>query len=356
MATLYTTEDILSNIYLDNENKGRGWLELIRKLKPTLRIIVTNGSDYAENESNLINLIAKDFDIIPNHECVDETDGSAILKHIVETHKSELSDTNSIILLDISTEEAKNISDTYGIVCQPFEEDINNNPLFQEGIEKNVYKDEHPKGWQDIFCSDCDIPSNSLIFVDRYLFSKEGSITSQDGIENVYDILNSVLPKSLGVDYHILIVFDASTLNSNDGDTFQRISTHLNKLKERLRRTRKYNIIIETLSLDRNTPHYNETHNRRILSNYFILRVDRSLKAFRESHSLYSQSLWLDWSASKGIVHQINSDLPDKELRQYLSKIRKAIKQLKSVKGAVLFSQNGNPKIPLENIHNRLVK
>ncbi|MDE6480484.1 MAG: hypothetical protein K2L45_09455 [Muribaculaceae bacterium] len=354
MTTLYTTEEILSSIYLDSENKGQVWCDLIRKLKPALRIITKNDSDYAENEESLIFSFAKDFDILPDPEYVDESDGSAILKHIIDMHKSVLSDNNSIILLDIPTEEAQNISDTYGIICHPFAIVPIVNPLFQEGIEKNVDKDEQPIGWKELFCADCEIPSNSLIFVDRYLFSKEGWITSQDGIDNVYDILNNVLPKSLGVDYHVLIVFDATTLKSTDGDTFQRISTRINTLKKRL--SRPYNIIIETLSLDRNTQYYNETHNRRILSNYFLLRVDRSLKAFRENQSLYSQSLWLDWCASKGIVRQTKSDLPAKELRKYLNDIKKAVRQLKAVKGDILFSQNGNSHIPLENISNRLIK
>ena len=356
MTTLYTTEEILSSIYLDNEENGRVWRELIRKLKPILRIIVRNESDYVENESSLIFSFAKDYDIQPESECVEEGDGNAILKHIVDTHKSELSDTNSIILLDISTEEAKSITNTYGIICHPFAVASIENPLFQEGIEKSVDKDEQHIGWQGLFCDDCEIPSNSLIFVDRYLFSKEGWITSQDGIDNVYEILNIVLPKSLGVDYHILIIFDATTLKSTDGDTFQRISKRINTLKRRL--SRPYNIIIEMLSLDRNTLYsndYNATHNRRILSNYFILRVDRSLKAFRENHSLYSQSLWLDWSASKGIVRQTKSDLPAKELRKYINDIKKAVRQLKTVKGEILFSQNGNSHVTLGNISNRLL-
>ena len=356
MTTLYTTEEILSAIYLDNEENGRIWRELIRKLKPTLRIIVKSESDYVENESSLIFSFAKDFDILPESELIDEEDGNAILKHIVEMHKSELSDTNSIILLDISTEEAKNISNTYGIICHPFAIAPIENPLFQSGVEKNVDKNEQPIGWKELFCVDCEIPSNSLIFVDRYLFAKESGITSQDGIDNVFDILINVLPKSLGVDYHILIIFDATTLKTSENDTFERISNSINKLKKRLSKIYNYKFIIETLSIDSNAKYYNETHNRRVLSNYFIVRVDRSLKAFRNNQSLYSQTLWLDCIASKGIIPQTTSDIPAKELRKYLNNIRIAVNQLKTIKGQVLFSQNGISHVPLGNISNRLLK
>lgn len=354
--TLYTTEEILSSIYHDEDNKYTVWYDFIMKLCPNLKVVVNSHSDYEDNNNNPIFLIQHDLGSQTDIDYFDETDGNIILRHIVDMHNSELSESNAIIILDVSEEEAKNISEVYGIICHPFHIEPIKNPLFQEGIEKSVDKNEQQMGWQKLFSADCEVPSNSLIFVDRYLFSKEGRITSQDGIDNVYDILLNVLPKSLDVDYHILIIFDATTLKSADGDTFERISTRINTLKKRLSKNYDYKILIETLSLDRNTQYYNETHNRRVLSNYFMLRVDRSLKAFRATQSLYSQSLWLDWIASKGIVRQTKSDLPAKELNKYLRDIRKAVKQLKSVRGQVLFSQNGNSNILLENISNRLLK
>lgn len=354
MATLYTTEEILSSIYYDEDNKYTVWYDFIMKLSPNLKVVVNSRSDYEDNNNNPIFLIQHDLGRLPDIDCFDETDGNIILKHIVDMHKSELSGSNAIIILNISEEEARRITDTYGIICHSFFANPVANPLFKEAIEKNVEENEQPIGWRALFGLNREVPSNSLVFVDRYLFANDRTITSQDGIDNVYDILNNVLPKSLGVDYHILIIFDATTLKSTEGDTFQRISTQLNKLTKRL--NRPYRIIIETLSLDRNTQYYNETHNRRILSNYFILRVDRSLKAFRNNQSLYSQSLWLDCIASKGIVHQTASDIPAKELSKYLNNIRKAVKQIKTIKGQVLFSQNGNSKIPVDNITNRLLK
>jgi len=220
---------------------------------------------------------------------------------------------------------------------------------------------------QDDFCllfSDYVSPSNSLIFIDRYLFSEDSNgLKSEDGINNVFDILNKILPHTLDKEYHILLVFDASTLsksplnnnsNANESYTpFKRISTQINSLKKRLNRT--YNIVIETVSIDHNCGYYSDTHNRRILSNYFIIRAEHSLKAFRDSKSLYSQSLFLDWGASKGIVRSRKSDVPANALNKCLKGIKNAINQLKESKEPPSFSQNGNSNISIQEIKNRLL-
>ena len=152
--------------------------------------------------------------------------------------------------------------------------------------------------------------------------------------------------------YHILFVFDASTLSIHSGDTFENIAKQLNKLVVRL--ARPYNIIMESVSIDHNDMNYDETHNRRILSNYFIVRVDRSLKAFRPTHSLYSQSMFLDWGASKGIIHSKRSDVPAKALGKYIKEVKIAIGQLKKSVGQVPFAKNGEI-LPIKDISHRFI-
>ena len=105
-----------------------------------------------------------------------------------------------------------------------------------------------------------------MIFIDRYLFSDDSNgILTQDGLDNVYEILNKALPEKLGVDFHVLLIFDATAMGKNPL-TFEELSLKLEQLRKRIRRP--FDIIIEAISINHSDFNYDETHNRRILSNY----------------------------------------------------------------------------------------
>lgn len=353
MLSINTTEEIITAIYQDGEDKYTAWYDLITKTRPILKVLLNENTDYDEDEYNPVYMLVKDYDIDVEPEYRDEVGENSYLASVVNMQQKAISDPCAVFILDVDKNTAQKISDKYGVICHSFNESPINNPLFQEGIEKDIEKMEKSRGWHELIIPGATTPSNSLVFIDRYLFSSDsGNITSKDGVENVYDILNRILPTSLGVDYHVLLIFDASKLGKED--TFERISTQINSLKKRL--NRPYNIIIETVSISQNDFNYDETHNRRILSNYFIIRVDRSLKAFRAASSLYTQSLFLDWAASKGIVAQRKSDTPAKALYKYIREVRSTIAQLKKSTGSVSFTQNGNAKIAISNISHRLAQ
>ena len=354
MLALYTTEQIVSSIFTDNENKYDAWYDFITKLRPNMKILLAEDTDYDDNEFNPVYMFQKDYDIDVEPQYTEDVGENSDLAKIESMQLASISDPCAVIILDVDANTAKKISEKYGVICHSFSESPLLSPLFQEGIEKNIQNNEKNRGWNEIFLSGNVSPSNSLVFVDRYLFSKDSNgITSQDGIDNVFEILNHILPTSLDVDYHVMLVFDATTLETALGDTFANISTSINRLKRRL--NRPYQIIIETLSIDHNDMNYDETHNRRVLSNYFLVRAEHSLKAFRADKSLYSQSLWFDWAASKGIIYQKHSDAPAKALFNYLREVRRAINQIKKSKGTVPFTQNGNSHIDITSIKNRLM-
>ena len=350
---IITTENILNQLYYNPNQKYNDWIEFINKCQPTLRLILNEHSDFSSNDENVAFDFIKSLGV--NSKIVDGY--KSVLSYIATGWTRENSGT-TIAILDIQPNEMRQISEKYGIVCQPLDISVIDNILFQEGVEKSVERGEKNRGWSEILKQDLTKPSNALIFIDRYMFAKDShGITFKHGVENVYDILNAVLPCQLDISYQVLLAFDASTLDNREDIDFKSITTEVNKLKKRL--IRPYNIDIELVSIDkRYLSNYDETHNRRIISNYFLLRLDRSLKAFANNRSLYSQTIWLDWLGSKGIVRQKNSDIPFKAQRKYLKELRKAILTLQKVRDpqAVSFAQNGNIRIPITDIRNRLIK
>lgn len=353
MLSIYTTEDIISAIYKDGEDKYTAWYDLITKNRPNLKVLLDENTDYDTDDYNPVYMLKKDFDINVEPEYAEVVGESSYLASIANMQQKSVADPCAIFILNIDKETAKQISDKYGVICHSFNEPPIDCPLFQDGGEKCINKDEKCQGWQELIVENITIPSNSLIFIDRYLFSEDRNSKIDDGIENITEILQKALPKDCGVEFHILFIFDASKIPDNV--TFQDISTKLNKIKKKLNKS--YTIVIETLSVCKQNFKqgydylYEKTHNRRILSNYYIIRVEHSLKAFKDNKGLYTQTLWLDWAVSKGVVRQLRSDTPAKALYKTIKEIRTVVSKLE----VCPFSKNGNTKIPITDISHRLI-
>lgn len=368
MLSFYTTERIISDIWrASDEDNKHIWLNFIEKLRPTLNILLRDDSDYYYNDENPILIIAKNgLSVILDSN---ERGVNSYISQVISLRLDSIDDPNAVFLLDVSSEDAKKISSKYGIICHSFNDMPHHNPLFNEPLEistkENVYLSDN---WDKIFKSRYFFPSNSLIVIDRYLFSTDrNEISAQDGLDNLFNILDSIIPQSLQVDYHVLIIFDATKLNKKDEDQndglFKRISTKINKFKTKLKNNRDINLLVETLSIDKSIRDlstdtinkiYASTHNRRILSNYFIIRADHSLKIFRESKELYSQTIFIDWLASKGVITSKLSTTPAKGLFDDLEAIKDAVKELKASK-EIRYTQNGNSNISIGQIQNRLI-
>ena len=352
MLSIYTTENIISTIFRDNENKYDAWYDFITKLRPTMKVLLDEDTDYDDNEYNPVFMFEKDYDIQVEPEYTDEVGENSYLSRIEKMELNGVADPFAIFILDVDEDTANCIAEKYGVVCHALSSKTTSNPIFQEGIEKTVERQETRKGWMELLTGKNTTPSNHLIFIDRYLFSDDSNgITQQDGLDNVAEVLEKALPAKLGVDFHVLLIFDATEMGSPL--TFNQLSTKLNGIKKQIKRP--YNIIIEALSINHSDFNYDATHNRRILSNYYIIRVDRSLKAFRGSRGLYTQTIWLDWLASKGIISHKTSDTPSKALVKYAKETIKAVEQLKKKLGQTPFSQNGNCNLTIQDIRHRLL-
>ncbi|MDE6522285.1 MAG: hypothetical protein K2L17_05660 [Muribaculaceae bacterium] len=359
MLALYTTECIISSIFESFENSREDvWYNFIKKTKPSLNIVLNVDSDYEYNDDNPIAILRNAYDLEIYIEGTNKDKDTSYIYRVIEMRLDVIDDPSAVFVLDITPELAKQISAKYGVICHSINDNPFESPLFQEAFEVDAVRKKKSENWTDILSKDNVFPSNSLVVIDRYLFSNDADASSQDGIDNLYDILNNILPKRLGVEYHILIVFDDKTLAN--GETFEIICNKINKLKKRLRGVREYPITIESVSIPKGYAHYDSTHNRRIISNYFILRVDHSLKAFKNGVGLYSQSIFLDWAASKGVIHSKKSHAPIKGMDDTLEELKMAIRQLMKSVGQEKYTLNGKGRdqgvlLSINGIRNRLL-
>lgn len=191
---------------------------------------------------------------------------------------------SSVFILDIEPIEAIRLQQKYGVIVQSFK---SLDDAILTSVSKSVFDielDEQGIGWIDIFRGVKDLPINAVIINDRNLFTNDQVKTDRfgnvkncfSGVENIKDILNTILPRTLDVPFHVLVVCDKAGIDNHLN--VKKVITLLNGLKKQI--IRPYNIVIELLAVSSDSSFYPKTHNRRILTNYAVLTFDHKINAF----------------------------------------------------------------------------
>ena len=276
-------------------------------------------------------------DIVGNLQLLGTTvkSDAEYINDIPQNSRRVLENPNAVFLLNIGSKDAENIQKQYGVICQSidsiddevltkaYEYDLSDG---QEGVDWAVYFDK----------SNHTLPSNALVICDRYIFSadsKSDAKTAQDalelGLSNIRGILNSVLPKKHNDEYNVLIVFDSSTFNPDEEKEaimFNSIVSNLKDYADGNKKARHYKIRFDLISIDHNCINYRKLHNRRIISNYFVVRADYKLQAFKDNVSTATQSIFYDALFSKIVSTKPNGpDGPLKSQLQTVNSIRELI-------------------------------
>lgn len=262
-------------------------------------------------------------------------------------------------LLDLNPEQAEDIKNKFGVMCQSTQ-DLSYCAIAESGCHFNLVKNGRGHSWNELFADNGNVPSNSLIIVDRYLFGYEGKLCSgyTDGVNNIKQILSTALPQNIECDFNVLIIFDAESSTDHNFD-LDAVATDLENYKINVL-DRPYNIDIELLSVTSRCPRYEETHNRRVLSNYYIVYAEHLLKAFRQNgESMTTQKLNLDFSYSEGLRDR--SDVPQKTIDNLVSKLqelfysaRYSIQNNTNISGEYTYYFNGQLDT-VDHLRNRLI-
>ena len=159
---------------------------------------------------------------------------STYIKNIPAHPDTVLQHPSALFILDLPSVEIQKIQKSYGVICMNAGQlnirqliDINDTHIVGEG---EVFF----KGWETVVKSVKSLPSNALLLTDRYLFSFNHP-KAGDGIANVRDILNALLPQQFLGEYHVIVIFDNESKHSSY--QFNDLATRLNKVKQALGRT-----------------------------------------------------------------------------------------------------------------------
>lgn len=268
--------------------------------------------------------------------------------------KELLQDPSSLYILDISSSEALSIRKNYGVMCLSSENpDISQlvdvNDYFKPSAEKRKFK-----GWDRVLDSVEKLPSNALLLMDRYLFASRNK-NKGDGLINVRHILNELLPREFeGGDYHITVVFSVEDKHSSY--SFTEIASKLNSIAEQLRPG--YGIMVEVFGITDKCTLYDDSHDRQIVSNYFIVEASHKLAAFNpEDIGTVSQSI-IPWNLFTEESLNGKSSAPLESVQQVIDDFNNFYKALsnEAEHNTYLYALNGQQKERCMGVRNRLFK
>lgn len=291
-------------------------------------------------------------------------------KQRIEEIKNEpskvLEDPSAVYFLDVTSEEASDIQKRYGVIFKN-ENDIDDTEL-GDWNEIISIESEYDHSWSDFLDRIKRTPTNTVLISDRFVFSNDelASDKKSYGIDNIVSILDAILPNSFSQDspYQVFVLY-----SDIKPDNSQNCKISFNKLAKRLYeriselRKGKYGILVEIVAVPGNAYGYEWTHNRRVVTNYHIIRTEHNLKAFSSNRSICSQTLNWDSLFSKGIMDK--NDVSYKNFKILLKNIQEINKFGKKNPESSMYkyardgvcpkSNKEKDKIIFSDIQNRLV-
>ena len=272
-----------------------------------------------------------------------------------EHPENVLKNPSALYILNISSAEALSIQRKYGVLCLSSGA-LDISPL----IDVNDYFTLSPgkkkfKGWDRVLDSIEKLPSNALVLIDRYLFSSRNKDTG-DGLINVRYILNELLPQEFGGgDYHITIVFNVEAKHSSY--TFDELASKLNSIAHQLRPG--YSFMVEVFGIKESCTLYDDSHNRQIVSNYFIVEASHKLAAFTpEDKGTVHQSIMPLALFTESSLNGESSSAPLESINQTIDDFNKfyAALSYEAEHNTYYYALNGIRKERCMGVRNRLFK
>ena len=264
-----------------------------------------------------------------------------------------LKNPSALYILDIPAANALAIQRMYGVMClSSSAPDIT--PLIDVNDEHTTEKKVSlGRGWDSVLDSVEHLPSNALILNDRYLFKTTNAVYG-NGFDNIRSILTELLPRELNTKYHIAVIFDRDEIDPLYN--FNSIAKRLNDLV--LEFKKPYEIVTEVLGLSEGKEIYYRFHNRRIVSNYFVVKMDYTLAAFNKTEGTSEQTIIPQVLFTEDSLNK-NSSAPLKSMQQITKALQSFSDSLKSSSmdhNSYSYAINGQQKERCLTITNRLIK
>jgi len=278
---------------------------------------------------------------------------------------------DGIFVLDIDENTAKNIENTYGVLCMTENKmDLSvltrkHSEICEREIKDNaVDYDLTPKPSHltvgQLIPEDVILPCNCVVVIDKYLFDddKEGKCLA----EILSRLLNRRLKKSF---CHLLIIFDNAKAGPSEEIRKEAFRNIVTRLQPAIEKVNDLYIKVEFLAGDFNPPKmFEDMHNRKIITNYSVITAEHGFGMFNSRNQMkWDQKFSVESLYSDGIT--TSSITPERERQLIIRKVCAIVKYAKekfdktNSRPEFRFGQDtkANPtKISPRDMINRLVK
>lgn len=267
----FTTGTILKKLF---EEQGRisNPKERLLLFKAILKLKTIYATDIDENWGKKI---YQNYQIRINNRYEDK------IKEIEKKPFVVLDMPAGVYLLNLDFSKIKNLNTDYGTLAISMEGNKSDAQFYYSLSDRNIeFSPEnyevYQQGWNTVLKDLISLPSSAIIFIDRYLFKSNFEETKQ----NIREVLEQLLPKSFSKDYqyHVSFIFDSNALPEMP---FENLSKEITSTVNSLRP----NIIMQVELIGVSSTYkrfYHDIHNRRIISDYYIVRADNSLRAYSQ--------------------------------------------------------------------------
>lgn len=274
-------------------------------------------------------------------------------KRYITHPENVLKNPSALYILDIPVADALAIQRMYGVMClSSIAPDIT--PLIDINDEHTTEKSVPTgRGWDSVLDSIEYLPSNALILNDRYLFKTTNAFCG-NGFDNIRSILTELLPRELNTKYHIAVIFDRNKIDPLYN--FKSIAKRLHDIAQEFKKP--YEIVTELLGLSEGDDIYYKFHNRRIVSNYFVVKMDFSLAAFNKTEGTSEQTIIPQVLFTEDSLNK-RSSAPLQSIQQITKALQSFSDSLKSPlmdHNSYSYAINGLSKDRCMTITNRLIK
>lgn len=315
MFKVFIAEKILKNIiHAESQRPNHSRSNLFKILKSAKNLYVAMDVP----DESWVKQLKSEYRLIV------DTTRTEYIKKIPTKPELVLKNPSSLFILDIPSAESKKIQVEYGVTCRSGA-DADVSALIDINDEHTTGRNEPlGRGWDSVLDSVERLPSNALILTDRYLF-KTTNARYGNGFDNVRSILTELLPRELNTTYHVTVIFDKENINALYD--FQTIAKQLSDIKEELKRP--YPVMMEVLGMTCDNDTYYHLHNRRIVSNYFVVKMDYSLAAFNKTVGTADQTITPQVMFTEDSLNR-HSTAPLKSMQQIVTALRKFSNTLSS--------------------------
>lgn len=358
MVSLFTTKASLEDFYL---NKSV-WFQMICKLN---RVFIDDDPFCDVDDES----VDPDEDVFLTLDGmgIDINDEKDFINNIPDNPSSVLNYPCGIFLLDINDSLAKQIQKDYGVICQSLQ-NLDETQLTCNHRTAELEAGETGRSWSSVIDSFHSFPSNSLLVIDAHLFDNDRfdeNANAYDsnrnvGIENLYEIINAILPPMFGAEYHVGVLLTdtdkaKASHRSRTNLSNARIAKAIQRLKRRL--NRPYNIIFDVIFFDASdNDGHKLIHNRRIISNYFYVTALYKLAAFKNGASVEGDSITAS-PLFENLSNDDESDKKEKRMRSDLVKFKEFFsRQAKSMNPTACFLQDNRAMDAFVDMKHRLLK